>query len=64
MAEEHSMNGPKDSKKNHYYISRKGMHDLLILSQQGKTQDLAEYMGIRLIGYKYVHKEPGTIHNR
>ena len=38
------------------------MIELLIGSQQLLAKDLAEYMGIKIIGYKYVCKEASTIY--
>ena len=38
------------------------MCELLLGSQQPLAQELAEYMGIKRIGYKYVRKEAGTIY--
>ena len=38
------------------------MIELLIGSQQLLAKDLAEYMGIKIIGHKYVCKEASTIY--
>ena len=56
------INWPKDSRQDDYYINEEGMCELLIGSQQPLAKELAEYMGIKIIGHKYVHKEASTIH--
>ena len=38
------------------------MHELLVASQQPVAKELAEYMGIKIIGYKYVRKEADVIY--
>ena len=38
------------------------MIELLVESQQPLAKELAEYMGIKIIGYKYVRKEASTIY--
>ena len=38
------------------------MYEVVFSSQQPKAKELAEYMGIKIIGYKYVRKETGTIY--
>ena len=38
------------------------MGELLVGSQQPLAKELAEYMGIKIIGYKYVRKEASTIY--
>ena len=38
------------------------MIELLVGSQQPLVKELAEYMGIKIIGHKYVCKEAGTIY--
>ena len=38
------------------------MIELLVSSQQPLAKELAEYMGIKIIGHKYVRKEAGTIY--
>ena len=53
---------PRGSRKDDYYIIEDGMCELLLGSQQPLAQELAEYMGIKRIGYKYVRKEAGTIY--
>ena len=55
-------NWPKDSRKDDYYINEEGMIELLVGSQQPLAKELAEYMGNKLIGHKYVRKEAGTIY--
>ena len=37
------------------------MTELLVRIQQPLAKELAEYMGIKIIGHKYVRKEAGTI---
>ena len=56
------INWPKYSQKYDYYINEEGMIELLVGSQQPLAKELAEYMGIKIIGHKYVHKEAGTIY--
>ena len=38
------------------------MIELLVGSQQSLAKELAEYMGIKIIGHKYICKEAGTIY--
>ena len=38
------------------------MIELLVGSQQLLAKELAEYMGIKIIGHKYVRKEASTIY--
>lgn len=38
------------------------MPELILSSQQLLAKELEEYMGIKIIDYKYVHKQAGTIH--
>ena len=38
------------------------MIELLVGSQQSLAKELAEYMGIKIIGHKYIRKEAGTIY--
>ena len=45
-----------------YYISEEGMIELLVESQQPLAKELAEYMGIKVIGCKYVRKEASTFY--
>ena len=56
-----SMNWPIDSQKIDLYINEEWIIELLVSSQQPLAKELAEYMGIKIIGHKYVRKEPGTI---
>ena len=56
------INWPKYSQKYDYYINEEGMIGLLVGTQQPLAKELAEYMGIKIIGHKYVHKEAGTIY--
>ena len=53
---------PRGSRKDDYYINEEGMCELLLESQQPLAKELAEYMGIKRIGYKYLRKEAGTIY--
>ena len=52
----------KNSQPDKYYINEEGMCELLVRSQQPLAKELAEYMGIKIIVYKYVRKEAGTIY--
>ena len=54
------VNWPKKSQFDEYYINEDGMCKLLVGSQQPLAKELAEYMDIKIIGYKYVRKEAGT----
>ena len=56
------VNWPKDLQKYNIYINEEGMTELLVGSQQQLAKEIAEYMGIKIIGYKYVPKEAGTIY--
>ena len=57
------INWPRwDSNKLDLYIHEEGVHELLVGSQQLLAKELAEYMGIKIIGHKYIHKEAGTIY--
>ena len=56
------INWPEDSQKFDTYINKEGMIELLVKSQQPLAKELAEYMGIKLIGHKYVRKEADTIY--
>ena len=38
------------------------MIELLVGSQQPLAKKLAQYMGIKIIGHKYIRKEAGTIY--
>ena len=53
----------RDSNKLDLYINEDGIRELLIRSQQPLAKVLAEYMGIKIIGHKYVHKEASTIYS-
>ena len=56
-------NWPKwDSQKLDLYINEESMIELLVGGQQPLAKELAEYMGIKIIGHKYVRKEAGTIY--
>ena len=44
------------------YINEDGMIELLVGSQKKPAKVLSEYMGIKIIGHKYVRKEASTIH--
>ena len=56
------VNWRKDSKKDDYSINEEGMIKVLVGSQQPLAKGLAEYMGVKLIGHKYVCKEADTIY--
>ena len=53
---------PKNSQPDKYYISEDGICELLVGSQQPLAKELAEYIGIKIIGHKYFRKEAGTIY--
>ena len=53
---------PKNSQPDEYYINKHGMCELLVRSQQPLAKELAEFMGIKIIGHKYARKEAGTIY--
>ena len=58
-----SINWPKwDSNKLDLYINEERMRELLVGSQQPLAKKLAGYMGIKMIGHKYVRKEASTIY--
>ena len=38
------------------------MIELLVGSQQPLAKEIAEYIGIKIIGHKYIRKEAGTIY--
>ena len=38
------------------------MPEVIFSSQQLLAKELEEYMGMKIIEYKYVHKQAGTIH--
>ena len=52
----------KNSQRDEYYISEDVIRELLLRSQQPLAKQLAEYMGTKIIEYKYVRKEAGTIY--
>ena len=56
------INWPEYSRMDDYYINEEGMIELLVESQQPLAKELAEYMGIKVIGYKYVRKEASTVY--
>ena len=60
ISETSSMNWPIDSQKLDLYINKEGMIELLVSSQQPLAKELPEYMGTKIIGYKYVRKEAST----
>ena len=62
VSETKPVDWPKDLRKDDYYINEEGITELLVGSQQPPAKELAEYMGIEIIGNKYVHKEAGTIY--
>ena len=51
-----------DSHKLDLYINEEGIREPLVGSQQPLAKELAEYMGIKIIGHKYVRKEASTIY--
>ena len=53
----------RDTNKLDLYINEDGICELLIRRQQPLAKELAEYMGIKIIGHKYVHKEANTIYS-
>ena len=55
-------NWPKGSRKDDHYINEEGMFEILVLSQQVLAKGLAEYLGIKIIGYQYVCKGTSTIY--
>ena len=61
VSETRPFNWPKDLRKDDYYTIEEEMIEVLVSSQQQLAKELAEYMGIKIIGHKYVRKEPGTI---
>ena len=54
--------GPGIHKNWILYINEEWMIELLVGSQQPLAKELAEYMGIKIIGHKYIHKEAGGIY--
>ena len=57
------INWPRwDSNKLDLYTNEEGIIELLVGIQQPLAKELAEYMGIKIIGHKYIHKEAGTIY--
>ena len=57
-----NINWPKDSQKFVTYIGEEGIIELLVGSQQPLTKEPAEYMGIKVIGHKYIRNEADTIY--
>ena len=55
------VNRPKYSQNNDYCIIEEGIHELLISSQQPLAKEIEKYLGIKIIGCKYIRKEAGTI---
>ena len=51
-----------DSQKLDLYINEEGMIELLVRRQRLLAKELAEYMGIEIIGHKYVRKAAGIIY--
>ena len=62
ISETKPVNWPTDLQKLDLYINEEGMTELLARIQQPLAKELAEYMGIKIIGHKYVRKEAGTIY--
>ena len=56
------INWSKYLQKYEYYINDERMCELLVGSQLPLAKELGEYMGIKVIGHKYVRKEAGTIY--
>ena len=56
------VNSPKYLQTNDYYINEERIHELLISSQQPLAKELEEYLCIKIIRYKCVCKEAGTIY--
>ena len=50
VSESKPVDWPKDLRKDDYYIIEEGITELLVGSQQQPAKELAEYMGIEIIG--------------
>ena len=57
-----TINWPKDWQKYDTYINEEGVIELLVGSEHPLAKELAGYIGIKIIGYKYVRREAGTIY--
>ena len=57
VSETNLMDWQKSLKIDDYYINEVGIYDLLVSSQQPLAKELAEYMGIKIMGHKYARKE-------
>ena len=53
VSETRPVNWPMDSRKDDYYINEERMIELLVGSQQPLAKELAEYMGIIIIGQDF-----------
>ena len=62
VSETRPVNWPIDSQKYDICINEEGMIELLVRSQQPQAKEPAEYMGIKIIGHKYIRKESSTIY--
>ena len=62
VSETRSVNWPPDSQKYNIYINEEGMIELLVGNQRPLAKELVEYMGMKIIGHKYIRKEAGTIY--
>ena len=51
------INWPKYWQKYDHYINEEGIIELLVSSQQPLAKEHAEYMGIKIIGHKYVRRK-------
>ena len=56
------MNWPIDSQNLDLHKNEGGMIELLDSSQQPLAKEIVKHMGIKIIGYKYICKEAGTIY--
>ena len=62
ISETKPVNWPRNSQRLDLYINEEGMIELLVGNKQPMAKELAEYMGIKIIGYKYARKEANTIY--
>ena len=62
ISETKPVSWPRDSQKLDLYINEEGMIEVLVRSQQPLAKKLAEYIGIKIIGHKYVCKEASTVY--
>ena len=59
-----TINWPKNLQKYDIYTIEEEMIELSVVSQQPLAKELAEYMGIKIIGHKYVRKEAETVYTK